>query len=241
MSLARLRKRLKQKLLVRLLAGNNVKCNVCGRSYASFLPYLDRANAICPNCGSLERTRLIHYFINDLKLINSNTRLLHIAPEKCLYDTFSKQLGNNYIPADKFEEVYDYPDGTIEMDITNISLEDESVDGIICIHVLEHIQDDRKAISELHRVLKKGGFAILQVPFDKRRISTYEDSDITSREDRRKHFGQFDHVRIYGTDFLERFLEPGFSVEHKDYATQLSDKLKNKHVFKQQEIFLLRK
>lgn len=241
MSIAKFRKRLKTKLLVRLLAGNNVTCNICHHSYASFLPYLDRANALCPNCGSLERTRLVYYFIQQLQLINSDTRLLHVAPEKCLFDIFSKQLGNNYTAADKFEDVYSYPEGTIEMDITVIPLEDETVDMVICIHVLEHIQDDRKAIREIYRVLKKGGVAILQVPYDKQRVETYEDASITSREDRRKHFGQFDHVRIYGTDFIGRFIAPGFSVEHADFAEHISREKRNRHVFKEQTIFLLRK
>jgi len=241
MGFSQLRKKIKLKLLARLLAGDNVTCNICNHSYSSFLPYLNRANALCPHCGSLERVRLVHYFTQQLNLVNSDTKLLHIAPERCLYNIYSKKLGGNYIPADKFEEVYSYPKGTVEMDITNIQMEDGSVDGIICIHVLEHIQDDQKAIAELYRVLKKGGFAILQVPYEKDRTTTYEDPGITTREDRRKHFGQFDHVRIYGTDFIDRFLEPGFTIEHRNFADTIPAEVKERHVFKQQEIFLLRK
>lgn len=241
MSVAKFRKQLRTKLLARLLAGNNVTCNICNHSYASFLPYLDRANALCPNCGSLERVRLVYYFIQQLQLINNNTKLLHVAPEKCLFDIFSKQLDSNYTAVDKFEDVYDYPDGTVEMDITSIPMADETMNMVICIHVLEHIQEDRKAISEIYRVLKKGGVAILQVPYDKERTDTYEDASIVSREDRRKHFGQFDHVRIYGTDFINRFTAPGFTIEHKDFAEHISKDIKDKHVFKEQTIFLLRK
>lgn len=242
MSLARIRKKLKLKLLTRLLSGNNVECNICNRRYASFLPYLNRANAICPNCSSLERTRLIYYFIQEQQLITNNTKLLHIAPEQCLYNIFSKALNDNYIPADKFEEeVYKYPAGTQHIDITDIPYEDNTVDAIICIHVLEHIQDDAKAISELYRVLKKGGWAILQVPYEKNRTKTYEDASIVSQEDRRKHFGQFDHVRIYGTDFIDRFTAPGFTIEHKDFSASIAQSVKDKHAFKYQEIFLLRK
>ncbi len=241
MGFNKLRKKLKLKLLARLLAGDNVTCNICNSSYSSFLPYLNRPNALCPECGSLERVRLVYYFTEQLKLITPGTKLLHIAPEKSLYNIFSRKLGSNYIPADKFEDVYTYPKGTVEMDITNIQMEDESVDGIICIHVLEHIQDDQKAIAELYRVLKKGGFAILQVPYEKNRATTYEDANITTQEDRRKHFGQFDHVRIYGTDFIDRFQKPGFSIEHRDFADTIPVGVKERHVFKQQEIFLLRK
>lgn len=235
------RKKIKVKLLARLLAGDNVSCNICGSNYSSFLPYLDRPNALCPNCGSLERVRLLDYFINDLTLIDKDTRLLHVAPERCLFDKLQKQLGTNYMPVDKFDEVYKYPDGTQYMDITDIDLDDESVGMIICMHVLEHIPDDRKAISELYRVLQKGGSAILQVPYDKNRNETYEDSRITSAEERRKHFGQFDHVRIYGRDFIDRFIAPGFTIEHKNYVDGLSEAVKKRHVFKEQTIFLLRK
>lgn len=240
-SWSRLKKRMKIKLLTRLLAGNNVECNVCGSTYSSFLPYLDRANALCPHCGSLERVRLLQYFITDLQLINKDTKLLHVAPEECLFKHLKEKLGSNYIPADKFAEVYTYPEGTVDMDITDIDLKDESVDMVICMHVLEHIQDDKKAISELYRVLKKGGVAILQVPFDKNRQHTYEDASITGHEERRKHFGQFDHVRIYGRDYIDRFVAPGFTIEQEDYANRLDDKVKQRHVFKEQTIFLLRK
>lgn len=229
------------RLLARLLAGNNVACNICGKSYGSFLPYLDRANALCPSCGSLERTRLIYYFIEQQSLVQPQASLLHIAPEACLFSIFSKRLGANYLPADKFDDVYSYPAGTQYMDITDIKLADNSVDVVICVHVLEHVQDDRKAISEIYRVLKPGGAAILQVPFEPDRPTTYEDVTITSRDERRKHFGQFDHVRIYGRDYIQRFTEPGFTVEHQDYASTLPAKVKERYVFKDRDVFLLRK
>lgn len=241
MSIAKFRKQFKTKLLARLLAGNNVTCNVCGHSYASFLPYLDRANALCPDCGSLERVRLVYYFIQKLQLVQPGMKLLHVAPEPCLFDVFSKQLGEGYTAADKFEDVYSYPQGTVEMDITSIPLKDETQDMVICIHVLEHIQDDKKAISEIYRVLKKGGTAILQVPYDAERTATYEDPSMTSQEERRKHFGQFDHVRIYGTDYIDRFTAPGFVVEYKDFVKHISKQECNRYVFKEQTIFLLRK
>lgn len=241
MSLYRLKKRLKIKLQHYLLRGSNVTCIVCGYSYKHFIPYLGRLNAQCPNCGSLERVRLIQKFITDFKLINKDTRLLHIAPEKALYKIFRKQLGSNYIPADKFESGYTYPEGTQHVDITALPFANESIDAVICIHVLEHVQEDAKAISEIYRVIKKGGFAILQVPYDAARASTYEDASITSPEERRKHFLQSDHVRIYGRDYLERFLQPGFTIEHGDYSKNLDAATREKYGLKDEEIFLLRK
>jgi len=241
MGLYRFKKRLKIRLQHYLLRGSDVTCTVCGYSYKHFIPYLGRPNAQCPNCGSLERVRLIQKFITDFQLIDKNTRLLHIAPEKALYKIFRKQLGSNYIPADKFEEGYTYPKSTQHVDITALPYADESMDAVICIHVLEHVQDDAKAIAEIYRVIKKGGFAILQVPYDVDRAATYEDASITSPEERRKHFLQSDHVRIYGRDYLERFLQPGFQVELGDYSKNLGIATREKYGLKDEEIFLLRK
>lgn len=235
------KKDIKRRLLARLLKGNTVTCNVCDHSFTNFLTFLGRINAQCPNCGSLERTRLIYRFITDLKLITPDTKLLHIAPDACFYHKFDKLLGGNYHPGDKFEPGYSYPKRTRPMDVTCLDFPDESFDGVICIHVLEHVPDDTKGISEMYRVLKKGGFAILQVPFDRNRNTTYEDASITDPAERKKHFGQTDHVRVYGTDYIERFLKPGFRLEHKDYEATIPEADKVKYVFKQQNIFLLRK
>jgi SAM-dependent methyltransferase len=206
------------------------------------LPYLGRINALCPVCGSLERNRLIYEFMKDINFIeNKDTRLLHVAPEKCFYRVFSKKLNGNYTPADKFEPGYRYPSGTVPMDITNIGFPDESFDRLVCIHVLEHVNDDGKALSELYRVLKKGGIAIINVPFEKEREHTYEDPSITDPLERRKHFGQADHVRIYGKDFIERFVKPGFKIEFADYADKMDNALRKKLVVKDEEVFLLKK
>lgn len=241
MNISKIKKSVKLKLLTKLLNGTNVFCNVCNHSFSTFIPYLGRINAQCPNCGSLERVRLIYQFIRDNALLKRDSKILHIAPEKCLYDVFSKTHGANYIPADKFEPGYSYPKGTRHIEITNIDLPDKSVDVVVCIHVLEHVQDDAKAISEIYRVLKKDGVAILQVPYDADRATTYEDATITSPEERRKHFLQFDHVRIYGRDFIDRFLQPGFKVEQKDYREKMDKAIAEKLVVKDEEIFLLRK
>lgn len=241
MGIAKLRKTIKIALLERLLRGKNVTCNICGRSYSTFLPYLGRINAQCPHCKSLERSRLLWHFLTNLRLLNSDTKLLHIAPDPGLFNVLSNKLGNNYIPADKFEEGYSYPKGTVHMDVTDIPYANSSFDMVICIHVLEHVQDDAKAIAEIYRILKKGGFAILQVPYDADREHTYEDASITMPEERKKHFLQSDHVRIYGRDFMQRFLRPGFSLEYENYTAQLSKEVKERYVFKDEKIFLLRK
>ncbi len=240
-SLGRIKKKIKLKLLTLLLNGSNVNCNICNKNFLTFLPHLSRINASCPNCGSLERTRLLWYYMTKKELIKSATDLLHIAPEKYLYKIFTKNPKINYYPIDKFTEGYNYPSKTKEMDVTALSFDDNSMNGIICLHVLEHVNEDIKALKELYRVLKQNGWAIIQVPFDKSRNTTYEDFSITSPEGRIKHFGQSDHVRVYGLDFIERFKSAGFKVEDWNFQNTISKKLKEKYVFKDEDIFLLRK
>ncbi|MGN6568018.1 MAG: class I SAM-dependent methyltransferase [Flavipsychrobacter sp.] len=241
MSVADLRKKVKLMLTSRVLAGNNVTCNICNRSFTTFIPHFSRINAKCPNCASLERTRLAWYFLDKLGLVKQDMKLLHIAPETALFNIFRKRLGKNYVAGDMFTPGYKYAKGTVFMDVTDIPYPDEYFDGVICIHVLEHVQDDAKGLSELYRVLKKGGFGIILVPNDRNRTVTYEDASITDPLERRKHFLQSDHVRIYGRDYIERFKAPGFKVEHEDFAKEIPNNIATRHVFKSDEIFLLRK
>ena len=106
-------------------------------------------------------------------------------------------------------------------DITDLQLPDKSFDFIFCIHVLEHIEDDRKAMSELYRVLSDDGFAILDVPLDVSRETTYEDPSITSPRERTEAFWQPDHVRLYGLDYKDRLEAAGFKVKRDDFIPSL--------------------
>ncbi|MBN1646413.1 MAG: methyltransferase domain-containing protein [Spirochaetales bacterium] len=140
-------------------------------------------------------------------LFDSNTKqILHVAPEPCFEPRFKTQLGKGYLTADLFN-----PRAMVKMDISNISYPDESFDVIYCSHVLEHVPDDRKAISEFFRVLKKDGWAILLVPIGAEK--TFEDPSITDPAERLKAFGQEDHVRLYGPDYIDRLREAGFRVK----------------------------
>lgn len=109
-----------------------------------------------------------------------------------------------------------------KIDMTNIQYSEESFSVILCSHVLEHIPEDMKAMKELNRVLTKDGWAILQVPIDRYRESTYEDFSITSPEERQKHFGRFDHCRYYGRDYKDRLTEAGFEVTVDGYVRTFS-------------------
>ncbi len=210
----------------RLLFGKkHVHCACCEQAFTTFLPYgtILRANSTCPNCKSIERHRLLLLFLkNKTNLFDSSQRkkLLHIAPEKANEKIFRSTKHIDYTAGDKFTEGYNaaYAKGTLNMDITNIDLPDNSFDVIICSHVLEHVPDDRLAMRELFRVLRPNGFAILQVPLDSNRAETYEDWSITTPEARLKAFGQYDHVRWYGRDYADRLREAGFEVDVNTYA-----------------------
>ena len=95
-------------------------------------------------------------------------------------------------------------------------------DAVICNHVLEHVPDDRAAMRELRRILRPGGIAVLMVPFRPDR-QTYEDPTIVDPEQRTAVFGQFDHVRLYGSDYLDRLREAGFEVDGDLYWKSLDE------------------
>ena len=131
--------------------------------------------------------------------------MLHFAPEPCFVCEFRKISGLDYVTADLYDSK-----AMLKMDITKIEYPDEAVDFFYCSHVLEHIEDDAKAISEIYRVLKKGGFAIIMVPITVEK--TFEDPSVTDPAEREKLFGQYDHVRLYGVDFKDRLIAGGFKV-----------------------------
>ena len=140
------------------------------------------------------------------------------------YEKLSKCKNLTYVAGDKMVSGYSNQKGIINVDLTDLNFETNFFDLIICNHVLEHIQDDKKAIFEMFRVLKKGGKAVITVPINEKLNSTYEDSSITKASDRIKHFGQWDHVRWYGLDIKERISKVGFDVEMNRYSNNFSKK-----------------
>lgn len=197
--------------LARSLAycGSGRFCPVCGRSSRQFRPsgVLRRKDAQCAHCGALERHRLLWHFLKVKTDLFDGTekRVLHVAPEACFESRLKKFLGDGYVTADLFK-----PEAMVRMDITRIDFADESFDVILCNHVLEHVQDDRKAMREFVRVLANDGWAILLVPITVEK--TFEDPSIVDPEERIKAFGQQDHVRRYGPDYVARLREEGFRV-----------------------------
>jgi len=185
-------------------------CPVCKKSSNRFGEAgIDiRQDARCMYCGAVERHRLIwFYFEEKTDLFDGRQKnMLHVAPEPNFEKMLRKRLGQGYLTADLYN-----PQAMIKMDITDIEYPDDSFDVIYCSHVLEHVPDDRRAMRELHRVLKPDGWAVLMVPITSE--ETYEDPSITDPAERLKHFGQSDHVRRYGPDYVERLREAGFCVE----------------------------
>lgn len=199
-----------RRLLTRItVLGLARKCPCCNASLRKFHPFglIPREEALCPICGSLERHRLIWLYLTRKSDLFDGRRktMLHVAPEVRLSHLFQRQTSIDYLSAD-----FSNPDAMVRMDITDIQYPDNTFDVIYCSHVLEHVPDDRKAMREFHRVLKPGGWAILQVPITA--ASTFEDSTVSTPEERERVFGQHDHVRRYGPDYRDRLVEAGFSV-----------------------------
>lgn len=185
-------------------------CVLCGSRLRRFLPFGDppRREALCPICDSLERHRAAWmYFRRKTDLFDGKPkRLLHFAPELQMARRFRGTRRLGYVGADLNPR-----DNHLRLDIVDITFPDASFDVIYCSHVLEHVPDDRKAMSELYRVLKPGGWAVLQVPI--KGDVTLEDPSITCPSERRRLFGQEDHVRQYGRDYRDRLREAGFAVQ----------------------------
>lgn len=190
--------------------GNSRLCPLCNKSFRHFytIGYIPRADAQCPHCYTFERHRFLWLFLQRKTdfFHNASRKMLHIAPESCFETRFHKLLGENYLTADLLN-----PHAMVKMDITDIQYEDEAFDIIYCSHVLEHVPDDRKAMREFFRVLKSDGWAILLVPITLGK--TFEDPSIVTPEERLKAFGQDDHVRRYGFDYIDRLKDAGFKVE----------------------------
>ena len=222
--------------------GRGRECPVCGSRYRRFMPYgyvTSREEALCPHCLSLERHRMIWLWLKESSnLFEGYPRLLHIAPEVSLMRHFKRHYQDNkgYITAD-----LESPLADLHFDVQSIPLEDEYIDVIICNHLLEHVEDDRRAMAELYRILKKGGWGIMLVPEDRSRARTFEDDTITDPEERTRIFGQYDHRRIYGRDYDKRLAEAGFRVERIAYAERLSDEQRQRYAIGHDDLVVVYK
>lgn len=233
--------------------GDEYECPICRGIFGQFFPSgLDipvlselrvvgggyRRNAQCPRCGSKERERLVYLFLHQkTRILDVPGRVLHIAPESCLRGLISSRACIEYLCADLHPE-----DDVLGMDVTDIHFPNNWFDFIICNHVLEHVDDDWKAMAELHRVLKPGGNAILQVPIARTLATTVEDRTVTDHKERERRFGQFDHVRLYGKDYAQRLEAAGFKVRVYNWAEEFGDRLAHRYgLLRDEDLYLCSK
>jgi len=195
------------------LRPKGVKCPICQWEGAEFRDYDCKfghvyKNAECPVCLSHPRHRSFYLYFKRILSRKRRCRFLHFAPEKCLTDFFKAYPNIEYLSVDARENA-----AMKTEDIENLSFADETFDVIFCCHVLEHVQDDKKAMAEIRRVVKTDGLAVIDVPINFYSEKTLEDPAIQSEQERTKAYWQFDHMRLYGCDFPARLRGAGFHVK----------------------------
>ena len=225
-------------VLAFFLRGSRYTDPIDGRSFRKFLTYgyeKQRENVLSPSTLSLERHRLLWLYLkNKTNFFTAKAKVLHFAPEQAFYKRFKDLPSLEYITTDLNSPLAD-----VKADICNLPFDDNTYDIILCNHVLEHIPDDRSAMSELYRVMKPGGWGIFQIPQDLSREKTFEDDSITDKKERARIFGQYDHVRIYGRDYFNKLRAIGFDVLEENYTENLSSEEIDKYRLAKGEIIPL--
>ncbi|WP_027383657.1 methyltransferase domain-containing protein [Epilithonimonas caeni] len=200
-----------RKIIYLYYIGNSYHCPICDKSFRKFL-LNQRGEKLCPSCGSMPRDRRLFSEFKKEYSGKNVIKLLDFSPSRSLYRRLKKSKNIQYFPTDlstDFIAEYQY-------DITDIPVEEGFFDYIFCYHILEHIENDAKAMSELYRVLKDDGKVFVQTPFKEGEI--YEVPEAKTDEDRLKYFGQADHVRLYSVKGLaERLEKAGFTVTIKTF------------------------
>jgi SAM-dependent methyltransferase len=226
------------KILSVFYTGNNVECPISGKTYRKFLPYgrtNPRPNALAPDSLSLERHRLMWLYLKEkTNFFTDKLKVLHIAPEHCFLKKFESMKNLDYITAD-----LESPLAKVKMDVHQIPFADNTIDVVFCNHVMEHVDDDIKAMSEIRRVMKPGAWAIIQSPIDPTRKTTFEVPSLKTREEREKAHGQDDHVRTYGLDYPERLRKAGFNVKEDRFVMEMDKEKVRRYALPAEEIIYL--
>jgi hypothetical protein len=228
--------------------GSGIECPFCGGHFRRLRPggfaypvlvenrvvgAAPRPNVVCPRCKSHDRERLLYLFIkNETRLLEEGGRVLHVAPEPQMRAVLLRCARVSYLSAD-----LDATDAMVPADLLDMPFRDDWFDAVICNHVLEHVDDDRQGMREIGRVLKPGGWAILQVPIALALKRTIEDPRVKDEGERIRRFGQRDHVRMYSPDdYPVRLRESGFEVSIIPYPQKLGKELVARHALVGEEI-----
>lgn len=230
-------------------------CVICNKNIWGFLAYrggstnlppLMRAldvvgsdvdNYECPRCGSHDRERHLFMYLGASGLLSAlrGKDVLHFAPEKRLQKIIRDAGPSRYLGCDLYPTRPDIK----QVDMLDMDFDVDSFDVLIASHVMEHVADDERALSEISRVLKPGGYAVLQTPYCKKLIHTWEDSGIEDENARLMAYGQEDHVRLYGRDIFDRFSRHGLISNVRDHSELLSDRGAKKYGVNAAEPFML--
>ncbi|MGI9308108.1 MAG: class I SAM-dependent methyltransferase [Gammaproteobacteria bacterium] len=207
-----------------LFRGSRYTCPCCDSKLRGFVGregLLKRNNdGYCPRCNAKARHRRIWLYLKEnTNLGKASLRLLEVAPWWSLARKFSVLDTVDYAGLDL---KHHSPFVNVVGNISNTPLQTDSFDAALCIHVLEHVDDDANAMRELYRVLKPGGWVLVSVPLllDE---GTREDPSVTDPQERKRLFGETGHVRFYGTDFIERLKFAGFQVTMNPASTVSAD------------------
>lgn len=214
--------------------GSRVKCQFCGWTGWRFMPggLRQDPNRVCPQCGSLERYRMLPLVIAR-ELPPGPLRILEIAPKPCFTDYCKRQPGWRYVSSD-----LDSPLAMVHADLRAMPLATDAFDAIVCCHVMEHIHDDIPAFRELARMLAPTGVGIICVPL--RGAVTQEGAP---RSEWLRLYGQDDHVRYYGDDIVDRMRAGGLAVERIDTLSYFSAEELDRNALRGDDrfLFLVRK
>ena len=179
------------------------RCPIC-RYVGPFSPVRHKPEIWCPSCDSRPRHRLLKLWMDREMVLPEAAEVVHFAAEPWVRAEMMAR-GARYRTAD-LNDLFE-----LQLDITAIDLPDASLDMLIANHVLEHV-DDALGFSEIHRVLKPGGQAVITVPMIEGFDETYEDAAHDTPELRKLYYGDPTHLRWYGRDVRQRFAAPGFTV-----------------------------
>lgn len=228
-----------RRIRLAIYRGNRVECPCCGGHFSRFMPGLShRDTRVCPRCGAQERHRALWLYMRERTGLfrRDSLSILHWAPEYALQRSLSALPNAAYVSADLAGD-----EAMQHMDMTDVPFKDAAFDLIVCVHVLEHVPDDRQAMREMLRVLKPGGVAMLLVPIVLEQ-PTLEDPAIVTPEQRREAYWQEDHVRLYGGDFPRRLEEEGFDVTVDGWVRSLdAATLERYGLFPLEDVYVARK